>query len=99
MNATRRPSVLEVWLNDARVGTITNLPYDRNVFVFDDAYINDPQRPTLSLSVLDPRGDLITSPQEVTGRIPPFFSNLLPEGHLRDYLAERGGVNPAPEKG
>jgi serine/threonine-protein kinase HipA len=97
MNATRRPSVLEVWLNDARVGTITNLPYDRNVFVFDDAYINDPQRPTLSLSVLDPRGDLITSPQEVTGRIPPFFSNLLPEGHLRDYLAERGGVNPARE--
>ena len=27
----------------------------------------------------------------------PFFSNLLPEGHLRSYLAERAGVNPARE--
>ena len=25
--------------------------------------------------------------------MPPFFSNLLPEGHLRTYLAERAGVN------
>ena len=29
--------------------------------------------------------------------MPPFFSNLLPEGHLRDYLAERAGVNPKRE--
>ena len=24
----------------------------------------------------------------------PFFANLLPEGHMRTYLAERAGVNP-----
>ena len=27
----------------------------------------------------------------------PFFSNLLPEGHLRKYLAEQAGVNPERE--
>ena len=27
-------------------------------------------------------------------RLPPFFSNLLPEGHLREYLAARAGVKP-----
>jgi serine/threonine-protein kinase HipA len=30
-------------------------------------------------------------------RVPAFFSNLLPEGHLRDYLARRADVNPERE--
>ena len=29
--------------------------------------------------------------------MPPFFSNLLPEGHLREYLAARAGVKPGRE--
>jgi serine/threonine-protein kinase HipA len=33
----------------------------------------------------------------VTRRLPPFFSNLLPEGHLRTYLAEQAGVKPERE--
>jgi serine/threonine-protein kinase HipA len=96
-NANKRPSVLEVWLNDARVGNITNLPYDRNLFVFDEAYIEDPGRPTLSLSFLDAESSVITTPQQVTARVPAFFSNLLPEGSLREYLAERGSVDPVRE--
>lgn len=93
----KRPSVLEVWLNDARVGTITNLPYDRNLFVFEEPYVADTNRPTLSLSFFDPQGNIIVAPQEVTARVPAFFSNLLPEGRLREYLAERGGVNQVRE--
>jgi serine/threonine-protein kinase HipA len=27
----------------------------------------------------------------------PYFANLLPEGHMRTYLAEQAGVNPARE--
>ena len=92
-----RPSVLEVWLNDVRVGTLTNLPYDQNLFAFDETFIADTSRPTLSLSFLDAQGGVITTPQQVTARVPPFFSNLLPEGQLREYLAERGGVNPVRE--
>jgi serine/threonine-protein kinase HipA len=30
-------------------------------------------------------------------RLPVFFSNLLPEGHLREYLAARAGVKPQRE--
>jgi serine/threonine-protein kinase HipA len=30
-------------------------------------------------------------------KLHPFFSNLLPEGHLRTYLAERGDVKPERE--
>ena len=96
-SAAKRPSVLEVWLNDARVGTITNLPYDRNLFVFEESYVADRNRPTLSLSFSDPQGNIIVAPQEVTARVPAFFSNLLPEGRLREYLAERGGVNQVRE--
>jgi serine/threonine-protein kinase HipA len=29
--------------------------------------------------------------------VPPFFSNLLPEGHLRTYLSEKAGVKPERE--
>ncbi len=42
---------------------------------------------------------LITRPHEVQQRLPPFFSNLLPErdGVLRDYLAQRAGISPERE--
>jgi serine/threonine-protein kinase HipA len=30
-------------------------------------------------------------------RLLPFFSNLLPEGALRDYLARKAGVHPGRE--
>lgn len=92
-----KPSVLKVWLNQVRVGTITNLPYDRNLFVFDDDYAANTDRPTLSLGFFDARRNLITKPQEVQTKVPPFFSNLLPEGPLREYLAKRGGIKEVRE--
>jgi serine/threonine-protein kinase HipA len=36
----------------------------------------------------------VTSLRPVTARVPPFFSNLLPEGHMRTYLAKQAGVKP-----
>jgi serine/threonine-protein kinase HipA len=94
---TARPTVLEVWLGEVRVGSLTNLAYDENLFMFDNAYITDANRPVLSLAFLDPHGKVIEKPQQVRTRVPPFFSNLLPEGHLRDYLADRGSVKAARE--
>ena len=96
-NPPTRPTVLEVWLNHVRAGTITNLPNDRNIFLFDEAYVADPSRPTLSLSFLDAERNIVPASRQVTARVAPFFSNLLPEGHLREYLAERGGINPVRE--
>lgn len=83
---------LDIFIGDRRVGTITNLDYDHNVFVFDPAYVADRDRPILSLGFFNANGELAakTRPQL---RLPAFFANLLPEGHLREYLAERARVN------
>ena len=69
---------------------------------FVDSYINDPQRPTLSLAyqgqsdaetrqILSALRDarLVTQ----TGRWPAYFSNLLPEGHNRERLARQRGCS------
>lgn len=90
-------SVLEVSLHHKPVGTLTHLPGDRNIFAFYEEYIADPFRPALSLSFKDIHGDLITEIKSVRTRLPPFFSNLLPEGHMRDYLASHARVSAERE--
>lgn len=89
--------VLEVLLEGRRIGAITYIGGDRSVFSFDKAYLADPARPTLSLSFKDVHGGLITDHRPTQTRLLPFFSNLLPEGPLRDYLAERAGVKAVRE--
>jgi serine/threonine-protein kinase HipA len=90
-------TVLRVLLHGQSVGTLTRLPSDRNLFAFDQAYIDNPKRPTLSLSFKDAFGGLITDINPTQTRLPPFFSNLLPEGALREYLATRANVNAVRE--
>lgn len=90
-------SVLDVALHGKNVGTLTLLPGDRSIFAFSQDYIDDPQRPTLSLSFKDNQGALITDLPATQTRVLPFFSNLLPEGPLRKYLAERAGVKEISE--
>lgn len=86
-------SVLNVNLYGAPIGTLTNLGGDRTIFAFTEEYIADPDRPTLGLAFKDELGELSTDFRPYQKRVMPFFSNLLPEGHLRKYLADRAGVN------
>lgn len=88
---------LEVLLNDRRIGMITALGGDRSIFSFDDAYVDDPNRPTLSLSFKGEHGGLLREHNPTQTKLLPFFSNLLPEGSLREYLAKRAGVKPVRE--
>lgn len=90
-------SVLDVNLHGEPIGTLTNLGGDRTIFAFTDEYIADPDRPTLGLAFKDEYGELYTDFRPYQKRVMPFFSNLLPEGHLRKYLAEQTGVNPERE--
>lgn len=90
-------SILNVYLYGEPIGTITRVAGDRTLFAFDEAYIADAQRPVLSLGFKDVFGGLITDFQPTQTRVTPFFSNLLPEGHMREYLAARAGVNPVRE--
>lgn len=88
---------LDIVLHDQRVGSIARLEGDRSIFTFDDAYIANPDRPVLSLGYKGDHGDLYNEPRSYQTRIEPFFSNLLPEGVLRDYLARRAGVKVVRE--
>jgi len=93
----KKLTALSVRLYGKQIGVITRLSGDRQIFAFEQDYIDDPQRPTLSLSFKGSTGGLVTNFQPVGRRVPAFFSNLLPEGHLRDYLAELADVNPERE--
>ncbi len=89
--------VLDVLLHGARIGTLAQVPGDRTLFAFVEDYVADEHRPILGLSFKDRLGDLITTFRPTRTRLLPFFSNLLPEGHMRSYLAERAGVNEKRE--
>lgn len=94
---TQAIPALKVWLYDRPIGIINRLAGDRHIFSFEQDYIDDPNRPTLSLSFKGQTSELITTSRITHLRLPPFFSNLLPEGYLRTYLAQRAGVKPERE--
>ena len=91
------PSALAVYLHGRRTGIITRLAGDRHIFAFEEDHVDDPGRPTLSLAFKSATGGLVTEIRDYRVRVPPFFSNLLPEGHLRTYLAARIGVKSERE--
>lgn len=86
------PSVLHVFLRDVLVGTIVALRGRETVFTFEDSYIENDERPTLTQGFIDANGRLRVRPGRV-GRIMPFFANLLPEGDLRAYIAGRAEID------
>jgi serine/threonine-protein kinase HipA len=90
-------SVLEVLLYGEPIGTLTRVEGDRSLFAFNEDYIAARDRPVLSLGFKDKFEELLTEFRPYQARVMPFFSNLLPEGRLREYLAERAGVNPERE--
>lgn len=71
-----------VWLHDRKVGTLnTDGGYTR--FAFDTEYARDPNRAVLGLRFEE---DLLAQHRSNV-RLPPWFSNLLPEGRLREWIA------------
>jgi serine/threonine-protein kinase HipA len=90
-------SVLNVLLYGAPIGTLTRVGGDRTLFAFNEDYIADEARPVLGLGFKDNLGELITDFKPYQTKVMPFFSNLLPEGHLRTYLADAAGVKASRE--
>ncbi|MGB2628727.1 MAG: HipA domain-containing protein [Candidatus Acidiferrum sp.] len=90
-------NALAVRLYGRQIGIITRLAGERHLFAFEQDYIDDPGRPTLSLSFKSTTGGVVTRARPVTGRVPPFFANLLPEGPLRSYLAKKADVKSERE--
>lgn len=89
---------VEVRLGQTLVGALTHLGNEAVIFTFDRTYVEaGDDRPTLSLGFKAADGSLVEETRPTRVRLPPFFSNLLPEAHLREYLAARGGVHPDRE--
>lgn len=90
-------NALAVRLYGRQIGIITKLAGERQLFAFEQDYVDNPERPTLSLSFKSTTGGIVTSARPVPRRVPPFFSNLLPEGPLRSYLAKLADVKSERE--
>ena len=84
---------LKVRLYGKQIASLALLPNERSLLIFDESYIEDQNRPILSQSFYSQTGQLLADSRPVQTKLPSFFSNLLPEGYLRQYLAEKGGVN------
>lgn len=92
-----KAAALGIHLHGQHIGTIARLDGDRTIFSFEQDYIDDPDRSTLSLSFRSQHGDLITDHRSRKTHLMPFLSNLLPEGVLRQYLARRSNVSEHAE--
>ena len=86
------PRTLEIQLHGRRVGLLVSRE-DYSCFHLDEDFITDPERAVLGLEFEDdPRKKRCNNM-----RVPVWFSNLLPEGRLRTWVAEDRLVSPDRE--
>ncbi len=91
MNAEEEMIVLKLTLHDRLVGYLAGYQHGRNVLSFADEFRNDNNRPTFSLITHPnfPNAEKVMSDQWVKNqRLHPVLSNLLPEGALRELIAQ-----------
>ncbi len=83
--------VLKLTLHDSLVGYLAGYKNGRNVLIFADEFKDDPSRPTFSL-ITHPdfphSKKLMSEPWTKNQRLHPVLSNLLPEGALRELIAQ-----------
>lgn len=81
-----------VYLNRRMIGRLYQC-HDVTRFEFEDDYWDDPERAILGLRFEDNPNAIYRSKM----RLPPWFSNLLPEGRLRDWIAHACNASPQRE--
>ena len=85
-------NVLELSLHDRRVGFLVGFSNGKNVLHFSEEFKSDPARPTFSLIThpVFPHADKALQMSWLRRqRLHPVLSNLLPEGSLRQLIAQR----------
>jgi serine/threonine-protein kinase HipA len=78
------------------VGRLLRIPGgDQSLFVLDETYrsMSNAERPLLSFSFLGADGLPKQQTRITNTKIHPWFANLLPEGHLRQYVADQHGFH------
>ncbi|MEW5355297.1 type II toxin-antitoxin system HipA family toxin [Streptomyces sp. 16-176A] len=87
--AGRLPEIFHaVFLHGMRVGTLCQRG-DHTRFVLNQSYVENPSRPLLGLRF----EEHLTGSYAAALRLPCWFSNLLPEGPLREWIAQDRGVS------
>jgi serine/threonine-protein kinase HipA len=81
-----------VWLNQHFVCNLHQRG-DHTTLVLSPSYLADPRRPVLGLIFEQDLG----ARHAAALRLPCWFSNLLPEGRLREWIAADRGVSPQRE--
>ena len=84
--------VLKLTLHGRLVGYLAGFESGRNVLSFADEFRNDFRRPTFSLithPAFPNANKLLAEPWSKQQRLHPALANLLPEGALREHLAQR----------
>jgi serine/threonine-protein kinase HipA len=80
----KRDEQFRVYLYQKPVGRLLRRE-DFTRFVFDDSYLNDTNRSVLGLRFEDQPRERFAANM----RLPSWFSNLLPEGQLREWIASQ----------
>lgn len=90
---TTLPSTLLVSLNDLAVGRLAMNGHGAVEFRWLSTYLQTFPRPVLGQHFLDHPDAVLRS----RSRLPPWFSNLLPEGALRELIAGQAGFHETHE--
>jgi serine/threonine-protein kinase HipA len=84
-------NVLKLSIHGVLIGYLAGFKNGRNVLSIADTFKNDPARPTFSL-ITHPKFpnaiELMAAPWARNHRLHPVLSNLLPEGALRELIAQ-----------
>ena len=91
-NDGKTVSVLRLGLHDWLVGYLARLENGRNLLHFADEFRGDPSRPTFSLIThagFARSDEVMAEPWARNQKLHPTLSNLLPEGPLRELIAQR----------
>jgi serine/threonine-protein kinase HipA len=91
MSNEERVSVLRLSLQDISIGYLAGYAGGRNILTFDPAFVANELRPTLTLSThpgFPKSAQVLGKPWITQQRLHPVLSNLLPEGALRELLAQ-----------
>lgn len=84
-------NVLRINIHGVLVGYLVGFKNGRNILSIADTFRNNPKRPTLSL-ITHPKfpnaAKLMAEPWARNQRLHPVLSNLLPEGSLRELIAQ-----------
>ena len=84
-------NVLQLSIHGVLIGYLAGFKNGRNVLSIADSFKNDPDRPTFSLithPAFPNANKLMSAPWARNQRLHPVLSNLLPEGSLRELIAQ-----------